>query len=190
MRTLSFLLLFFGGIAFLIMASNGSVIWFVNLPSFLGHFIILTSVIVATSSFKVFISGINGAFSKKYQMTKEQSDITLALFRLLQRTVNYTSVLVFLIGLVIGLGYLSDLFMLGPILAMTMIAPLYGIIINIAFINLVIYNLEHKHESESATVVRIKDKEVADKLLQLCFEKGLTHEDIMEADEITLRKRG
>jgi len=189
MRTLGYTILLFFGLTIFIALNNASISWFFNIPSLYGHLIVLASVLVITASFKTFIMGINGAFSKKYQMTEEQINKTLDLFRLLQKTVNYTSVLLVLIGLVIVLGHVSDILSLGPSIALTLISPLYGVLINIAFINPVIYILQHKHEDEPAKAARIKDKEALDKLMQLCFEKGLTHEDIMDADEITLRKR-
>jgi len=189
MRTLIFLLLLFIGMAFAIIGSNGVIGHFINLPSLFGHLIILASVIVATSSFKTFIMGINGAFSKKYIMTKEQCDKTMQLFNLLQKTIIYSCIVQFFIGFVIVLNHLGDVSSWGPSIAMTLIAPIYGALINIAFIQPAIYILSHKHESEPSHIARIKDKEALDKLMQLCFEKGLTHEDIMDADEITLRKK-
>jgi len=188
MRTLSFLILFFGGIAIMIISINGIIGYFFNIPSLFGHLIMMASVIVATSSFKTFIMGINGAFSKKYLMTKEQCEKTIALFKMLQKTVNYTSLLMVVIGLMVVLGNLTDLSSIGPSLSLSLIAIVYGVIINLAFIQPAIYILSHKHESEPAHIARIKDKEALDKLMQLCFEKGLTHEDIMDANEITLRK--
>lgn len=189
MRTLSSIALIILGIVLLAASINGSIFTLLDLPAILIYFIFIAAVLISTSNFKTFIMGINGAISKKYQMSKEQCDKTISLFQLLRKTVFNTSILILVVSIMFILGNLSDVSHLGPAIAVALIAIAYGAFINLFMIDPAIYILGHKHEDEPAKIARIKDKEALDKLLQLCFEKGLTHEDIMNADEIMLHKK-
>lgn len=167
----------------------GNVSLFLNLPTLIYNCMILTGVILYTSGFKTFIAGLNGVFSKNYHMTDELRAEATDLFILLRKTVTLAGVALTCISLCLLLLYLDDPSAIGPNVAVALLALLYAAFINMALINPILYLLQHRKDAEPAKVARIKEKAAVDKLLQLCFEKGITLEEVMESDEIELRKK-
>ena len=192
MRTLGSIIIIFAVTLFVIFTAGMRGAYFIDWSVLTAFVLIFVGVIIATTGFKTFISGINGVMSKKYQMTAQMRDKALSLFRLLQKSTFYTMVLITVLGVLGVLTSLDDISGLGPALFIALIGIVYGSFINLAFLCPAIYILEHKLDEETekpAAKIKDRDKEAVEKLLQLCFEKGLSHEDIMAADEISLRKQ-
>jgi flagellar motor component MotA len=152
--------------------------------------------IIGTGSFKAFIAGINCILSKKYRITEKLLDEAVSLFELLAKVVVNATVVSIFIGLCLTLLNLDDPASLGPKISIALLAALHGAFINLVFIHPAIYMLKKKRTEEpledndaNIHAVRARDREAVDKLLQLCFEKGITREDIMNADGIDLRKK-
>jgi uncharacterized membrane protein len=146
----------------------------------------LAGAVIGTGSGKTFISGVNGVLSRKYQMTDEQRGKAVGLFKLLGNVTTSATVAITFIGIIMLLTMLNDPSAIGTYYGMVMVAVFWGAVIHMLFIQPSIYLLNQSREPEPARAARVKDKQALEKLAQLCFEKGLTYEDIMEADEIQL----
>ena len=191
MRTLGSLIIFMALTIALIWSTGMEIGLIIDESVLLAYVAVLAGIITATGSFKTFISGINGVVSKKYRMTEELRDKALSLFKLLKKSTIHATVLITVLGLLATLYRMEDISKLGSAVAVALLSILYGAFINLALLNPAIYILCQKQEDDATSrVAKIKnrDKEAVEKLLQLCFEKGLTHDDIMAAEDITLRK--
>ena len=99
----------------------------------------------------------------------------------------YAALFLLFTGLVAMLGMVDDPSYLGPVMAVALLSMVYGALINIVFILPAIHILKHrKNPEEDATVT---EKQVIDKLLELCHKQGISPEEIMDAEEISLRNR-
>ena len=72
---------------------------------------------------------------------------------------------------------------IGSMLATSLLSVVYGLIINLVFIYPAIYILKHRENIEPVKV--ISEKLIVDKLLELCHKKGISPEEILEADDIS-----
>jgi flagellar motor component MotA len=191
MRVLGFLFISFGLLIVIFIAAGGNLnamSTFVDWPSVLPLLLTVTGVIMGTGSFKTFVVGFNAAISRKYRISDEQREDAIDLFNMLSKVIYYVTAATTLIGMILTLYTLSDPAALGGKVAIMLVSLFYGAIVNLLFIQPTIYVLKKRQTEEPARVARIRDKAAIDKLVQLCFEKGLTYEDIMEADDIQLRK--
>jgi hypothetical protein len=107
---------------------------------------------------------------------------------LLGKTTTCVSAATTLIGLILLLFALDTPLEMGKKIAMALVSLFYGATLHLLFIQPALYKFKLPQTEEPARIARIKNKEAIDKLVQLCFEKGLTYEDIMEADDIQLRR--
>lgn len=191
MRLLGFCLTLVGILLTMIIGAQwnvGDFYIFLNWPTIIFFLMILTGVIMCTSNTKTFTMAVNGVLSRRYKMTEVQREKALALFTLLEKSVKCSAALLAMIGFCLTLLKMDDLSSLGPNICIILLSVFYGALILLVFIYPAQYILQHQKEEEPARAVRIKEKAAVDKLLQLCFEKGLTSEDIINADEITLHR--
>lgn len=189
-RRIGFLVLVFGVVFSMMLISHyvvNDVLVFINTPTLVYFILIILGTVLTTSGFKGFVISVNGVLSRKYQMTDEDRDKGIELFTMLTKTVTQGGVALIFISLCLMLLRFDDLSALGPSMAVAFNSVLYASLINMLLLNPAIYILKHRAEAEPARTARVKDKAAADKLLQLCFEKGLTFEEIMQAEEISLR---
>lgn len=156
-------------------------------PVLIFAFIAATlSVIIATNSFKTFIKAINAVLSKKYSISAADKEKSIRLFKLLSKTVNCTVAIIVVIDLIRMLGNLSDVAYIGPNLAIVILSFFYSAFINLILINPAIHILEARYNAEEKRV--ISEKQVIDKLMELCYKQGISPEEILDADEIHLNK--
>ena len=179
----------FAGFAFLMLITGGSisqVVDFVHMPSLMPFVITLTSVIMATNSRKVFIVSINAMLSKNYAISAADKEKSIRLYKMLGKTVTYTAIMTVMMGTMFMLMQLDDPSHLGPMISISLTSAFYGAFINLAFIYPAIYILETRYNAEEKRV--ISEKQVMDKLMELCYKQGITPEEILEATEINFRK--
>ena len=148
--------------------------------------IVIAAVIIATGSFKTFIAAINALLSKKYIISAADKEKAIQLFKLIGKTVVYASVLAAVTGLISLLYNMSDIASIGPTIAAALIAIFQGACINLIFIYPAINVLQTRYNTEEKRV--ISEKQVIDKLLELCYKQGITPEEILDAHEISFRK--
>jgi len=104
------------------------------------NLLVIIGVILGTSSAKLFISGLRGVLSAKYEMSNEVRQDAVGLFNLLSKVVILTTILLFFVGISLVFWHttwseLHDIefqsFMHG--IAISMSVPIYGIFLSVAF---------------------------------------------------------
>ena len=162
---------------------------FVDFANIVSFCIVIAAVIFITGESKAYIAAINALLSKKYNISATDKDKAIRLFRLLGKSVIASAFLIFIIGLLIMLANFSldSLDAIGPSLAMSLLSIFYGAMINLIFIYPAIYVLETRDNMEEKAL--ISERQVIDKMLELCYKQGISPEDIINASEISFKKR-
>ena len=182
-------LLFLFTIIMGILIASGFDTWlvmnFLDLPTLAWFAFIMTAVVVATGEARTFVAAVNALLSKKYVMSAQDKERALRLFRLLGKTVLAAAVMLTAVGVTFMLYQLADPAALGPFLAISLLSVVYGVGINMVFIYPAINILETRYNTEERTV--ISERQVIDKLLELCYRQGVAPEDIINANEIAFK---
>ena len=186
------ILVFLVSIFLVIIVLGGEVMDFLNLPSAFMFLFAIVAVLIMKGGFKTLIVAINALLSKKYSISAADQEKAIRLFKLLAKTVVYASFLftiVCLINILMNMDYLDPWFThnLGFNIAATFVFIFYALVINMVFIYPAISILESRHNAEVKTM--ISEKQVMDKLLELCYKQGISPEEILESNEISFRKK-
>jgi len=164
-----------------------AIVEFIDMAT-LFPFVVVTFVIIFMSGeFKTYVKALNALLSKKYFISAEDKERAVSLFKMLGKAMIGTSVFILLMGLILILGQLDDPAALGPMLAVMLISIFYGAIIHVAFLLPAIYILKNRPDPQPVSVV-ISEKQVINKLLELCYKQGVSPEDILAATEISFNK--
>ncbi|MDR1664784.1 MAG: MotA/TolQ/ExbB proton channel family protein [Clostridiales bacterium] len=158
----------------------------IDLPSYVPMLLTTVAVINFSGGFKLFIKAINALISKKYYISVADREKSIRLFKLLGKSIAGMGVLNTVLGAIFTLFNLSDLSQTGPLIGVALISLLYALFANLAFIGPAIHLLESRYNTEAEKV--ISDRQIIDKLLELCYRQGVTPEEILEADEIHFYK--
>jgi flagellar motor component MotA len=151
----------------------------------------LISTLLATSGFKLFVRGLNAAISHKYHLPDEERTAAADLFRLLSKVAIAAAVFGVFLGLISMLGHMGDVEQFGHALAATLVSPLYGVAAALVLCEPVAYILRHPQQNDApAASVKAYPKALGDKLLALCYQNGLSAEDIERATGIELHWDG
>lgn len=159
----------------------------IDMPTVVIFIILITSVIIATGNFKTLVKSINALISKKYKMSAADKERGVRLFKLLSKTVIYTMSLTTIIAFMTILLSLTDPAQLGPKVAVALYSLAFGLGLNLIIINPAIDILQTKYNNEEKTV--ISERQIIDKLLELCYRQGVSPEEILDANEIHFRKQ-
>lgn len=183
---------FFTGLFFIVWVSSHydprmAIYILFDLPTTFFFITTITAVIVATGNFKTFIAAINALLSKKYNISAADKEKSIRLFKLLGKSVVSAAVLLTVVGLTLMLMDLSDPAYLGPRISIALCAISQGVCINLILIYPAINVLQARYIAEEKRV--ISEKQVIDKLLELCYRQGITPEEILDAREISFRKQ-
>ena len=158
----------------------------IDAPSLMPLIIVIAATVFMTGEYKTFTKSVNALLSKKYKISYEDLQKAIALYGLLAKVVVYTTLITFVLGFTLMVRTLYSPEYLGPMLSVALISVFYGLIANLVFIYPAIHILKHRENSESVKV--ISEKLVVDKLLELCYKKGISPEEILEADDISFGK--
>lgn len=161
---------------------------FLDWPTTFSFIVVIAAVIIATDGLKTFITAINAILSKECSILASDKEKAIRLFRLLGKSVNYASILLVVLGIRLMLISLSDPYSLGPRAATALASLFQGLFINLIFINPAINILQTRYNTEEKTVV--SEKQVIDKLLELCNKQGISPEEILNANEIHFKNEG
>ena len=131
---------------------------------------------------KTLVKAINAILFKKYKISHADKERAIYLFKMQGKVVMYASLLMSAISLFIMLGQLDDPLTIGPMLSMALLSIIYAAGFNIVFFIPAIYILQHRKSPDNKRV--ISEKEVINKLLELCYKKGISPEEILEATDI------
>ena len=175
---------------------GGTITNYLNLPTLFLLLLVIAAVIIMKGGFKTFITAINAVFSKKYNISSIEKEKAVRMFKLLSKSVIYGMVLLTMISVVnMMMGLDFSLFETNSLLfinvvfaniAAALISVFYGLLLNLAFFNPIVSILESRQNADVKTV--ISEKQVMDKLLELCYKQGVSPEDILGASEISFRK--
>ncbi|MCL1883223.1 MAG: hypothetical protein FWF81_05650 [Defluviitaleaceae bacterium] len=160
--------------------------FFIHAPALASFVFVIFATLMVTGEFKIFVKSVNALFSQKYKISAEDRDRGIKLFELLSKTVLYAVVFFVGGGIIIMLVDLNDFSNVGPMLAITIILPMYAAMINMIFMYPAIHILKYRKDFEKK--VTINEKEVVNKLLELCYKQGISPEDIINAKEIKFEK--
>ena len=159
----------------------------IDVPSLMPLGIVIAATIFMTGEYETFTKSVNALLSKKYKISYEDLQKAISLYRLLAKVVVYTTLISFVLGIIIMFGavreYEFSLWLLGVMFSVALVSVIYGLIANLVFIYPAIHILKHRENSESVKV--ISEKLVVDKLLELCYKKGISPEEILDADDIS-----
>jgi flagellar motor component MotA len=146
----------------------------------------VTAVILSQGGFKTFFAAVNALISKKYHISAAEKEKAVRLFRLIGKTVTGVAFITAVIGTINMLGNLDDPSYLGSNVATVLLTLFYGLTINTVLINPAVNVLETRYNTEERPV--ISEKQVIDKLLELCYKQGISPEEIMDATELKVSK--
>jgi len=192
MRYVIGILVFLVAVFLPIIVLGGQVADFINLPVTFFLLFVIVAIIIMKGGFKTLIAAINALLSKKYNISAAEKDKAIRLLRLIAKSVIYASILftmICFVNILMGLDFQHEgaINALGINIAATLIFIFQALFINLAFINPAIDILETRHNAEVKTM--ISEKQVMDKLLELCYKQGVSPEEILEAGEISFSKK-
>ena len=184
------ILVFAAAIALPILMMTGFGAWgfiFVELVTLFVFTLVIVAVIVITGEAKTFVITINALLSKQYYISAADKEKGIRLYKLIGKTVIYAVIVFSVIHLIIVLSTLDTPASIGPNIAMTLLTVFYGAIINMVFINPAVNILETRYNAEERTV--ISERQVIDKMLELCYKQGISPDEIVNADEIAFKQK-
>ena len=192
MRYVIGILVFLVAVFLPIIVLGGQVVDFINLPVTVFLLFVIVAIVIMKGGFKTLIAAINALLSKKYNISAAEKEKAIRLLRLIAKSVIYASILFTMICLVnilmnLDFQHESAINALGINIAATLIFIFQALFINMVFINPAIDILESRHNAEVKTM--ISEKQVMDKLLELCYKQGISPEEILDAGEISFRKK-
>lgn len=159
---------------------------FLDAPTLFFLLLVLIAVIVMTGGFKPFIAACNAVFSKNYTLDAQIRTRAVKLFGLMRKTVIVATVWNIVMPTMLLLLQLDDPSHLGAMVSVILVSVIQATIFIFMFIDPMIHLLEaHRNPAEK---VVISEKEVVNKLLELCYKNGIAPEDIMSAEEISFHK--
>jgi len=159
---------------------------FFDFPVFVWFIIVIIAVIIATGERKTFISAINALLSKKYIIPPESRYRAIKLFRTIGKAVILAAIFDMLMSFMLILLVLDDPGRLGPMISIALLAPLYAVFINFALVLPMVHILQFRRNEKEKLL--ISEKQVIDKLLELCYRQGITPEEILKAGEIMFKE--
>ncbi|MCL2216970.1 MAG: hypothetical protein FWB91_08135 [Defluviitaleaceae bacterium] len=161
--------------------------WFIDAATFLPFILMMASLIFLTGEFKIFVKAENAMLSKAYVLSAADKERAIELYKLLSKAVICTAVILTMMGVIAMLGQLESPDALGPMLSISLLSLLYGAAINLIAIYPAIHILKNRPDPEPVSIV-ISEKQIIDKLLELCYKQGISPEDIIAANEISFKK--
>ena len=166
--------------------ANATMGLFIHAPTIFAFLVVYAGVLFVTGEFKTFVRAANALFSKKYQISAEDCDKGISLLKLGTKVTIAATVFYSFGSLIFILRDLVDYEALGPMLAILILVPMYAAMIILIFIQPAIHILKtRKAEEEKPSA--ISEKQVINKLLELCYKQGISPEEIINANEITFK---
>ena len=155
-------------------------------PSFIWKIFAIFGVLLMTGEGKTFIAAVNAVLSKKYVLPEVMRVKSIRLLKMMLKIVWGSAVVAICMSIMFMLLQLENPAAIGPMLSVTLTSALYAALINLAFIYPAIIVLENRRNEPEKIV--ISEKQVIDKLLELCYRQGITPEEIINAEEIAFKQ--
>ncbi|MCL2604814.1 MAG: hypothetical protein FWD90_10075 [Defluviitaleaceae bacterium] len=157
-----------------------------DIPTFVWFLLVLAGVIIITGEFKTFVAAMNALLSKKYVISAHTQEKAVRLFKLMGKSIVYAIVVNVAIMMSMILIRVDDFDFLGPMISVVLLSVAYGGLFNLMLVNPAVSLLESRHNAQVKTV--ISERQVIDKLLELCYRQGITPEEIINAAEISFKE--
>jgi hypothetical protein len=171
----------------LILADNvGDVAILICMTTVFTYVITSVGVTLGTGNVKLYFKVVNALVSKNYYISAADKEKGTRYLKLMGKTVNFTGLLLAVMSVTMLLIMLNDLSQIGPYIAVSLVSVFYLLLIQLVFIQPGIYVLKSRYNQEEKRV--ISEKQVMDKLLELCYKQGITPEEIMDAAEIRFKE--
>jgi len=185
----SVLIIFAFAFAILILGNGDARVFFefIDTPTLLSFIFVHAAILVKTGEFKIYVKAMNALLSKKYVISAADKEKAINLFTMMLKVNIAIAVLTTLIGIILMLGQLEDPNALGPMIAVSLISMSYAAFLSI-FLYPAIHMLKNRPNPEPVSIV-ISEKQVIDKLLELCYKQGISPEDILAATEIDFKQQ-
>ena len=116
---------------------------FIDVPIFMSITAALFAVTIVTGESRSICTAFR-ALLKKEHLSAEETLRAVGLFRLLSKSVIYSSIIIFVIGQVNMLYNMDDPHRIGPSLAISWISIFYGALLNLLVFNPAAYILEKR----------------------------------------------
>jgi len=191
MRYIVGFIMFFAALMWFIMwvgiGSWRAILFFIDLPTALMFIILIVATIIISGEVGTFIKAKNALLSKKYYLSPIDREKAINLYQMLSKVIVATTILQVIAGAMIALGQIDSLQMLGPMLAVILISVFYGMLLLILFIYPSLLILKKRINPEEKRV--ISEKEVINKLLELCYKQNISPEEILEAEGISFHQQ-
>ena len=176
-------------VAVIIFGGTGrAILEVIDVPSLMPLIIVIAATIFMTGEYKTFTKSVNALLSKKYKISYEDLQRAIGFYKLLAKVVVYVTLASFVLGIILMSRMIETPDTLGPMISVALVSVFYGLIVNLVFIYPAIHILQNRENSETVKV--ISEKLVVDKLLELCYKKGISPEEILDADEISFGSKG
>jgi flagellar motor component MotA len=173
-------------VGMMVASAPGDIYILLNLESIFAFVIISVGVTLSTNNFKTYFITTNALLSNKYYISASDKEKSIQYLKLMGRVIMYTGILITAMSLLMMLLTIDDPLTIGPKLAVSLVSLFYSVLVNMVFILPAIHVLEKRYNQEEKRV--ISEKQVMDKLLELCYKQGITPEDIMDATEIRFKE--
>jgi len=160
----------------------------IDAPALLWKGFAISGVLLMTGEGKTFIAAVNAVLSRKYVLPEVMRIRAIRLFKMMIKVVWGSAVVAIMMTVMLILVQLENPAALGPMLSVSLSSALYAALINLVFFHPAIIILENRR-NEAEKIV-ISEKQVIDKLLELCYRQGITPEEIMNAEEIGFKGEG
>jgi hypothetical protein len=166
------------------------VFWLISAPTLVFFMFVMAAAIVYKQGFKTFIAAMNALLSKKYHISAVDKEKAINLLKFMSKSVTVAMFLHMTTIILLTLVRSDDLmwFEFGQNLSMNLLSVIYGLTINLVGIYPAINILETRYNLEEKRV--ISEKQVIDKLLELCYKQGISPDEIIDADEISFKRMG
>jgi len=174
---------FFSWVSF----DSRDVIMFLDLATLIMLLLPICATLVISGEFGTLIKSKNALISKKYYLSNEDRVRAISLYKVLAKVVVATTIIMVVSSLIVMLRTLDDPAFIGPVLAIAFISVIYGAVLLVIFIYPAQLILKNRVNIGETRV--ISEKEVINKLLELCYRNNISPEEVMDADDISFKKQ-
>ena len=115
-------------------------------PTIFVLIVITFGTILATDNLQIFLTTVKSIFSKKYNLSEEERLSAINLFKLLHKTVLYSSFLLAAMSVTALMGNLSDWDLFWNNIAINLLIVFYAALINLIFLNPILFILKQGRE--------------------------------------------
>jgi len=161
--------------------------FFIDIVTLVVFLLTICATVIISGEFGTLIKSKNALISKKYYLSNNDKERAITLYKVLAKVIVCTAVIMIVSTTIIMLGTLDDPAMLGPFMAVSLLSILYAAVLLLIFVYPAQIILKNRTNIGEKRV--ISEKEVINKLLELCYKNNISPEEILEADDISFKQQ-